>query len=203
MWSANKQAFARWGHSEKRAMWSQPFRNFQANRRLVCTGGCRELCTFPRRWSGWLCGSARDLWRVWEGELVDRRNLLGESPLDVHVGAVTGSCHKYDGSSGGVELAPACSQPHRGLAGCVGTCQDLRGLGKEERGDARLAGNGSPSLGAGTERSAVGHRGVSSWEGRDAEARGEPLRGAWLERGNSRSRGGTRVSEQSWGACVF
>lgn len=46
MWSANKQAFARWGHSEKRAMWSQPFRNFQANRRLVCTGGCRELCTF-------------------------------------------------------------------------------------------------------------------------------------------------------------
>lgn len=59
---------------------------------------------FLWRWSGWLCGFVRDLWRVWEGEFVDRRNFLGEFLLDVYVGVVIGSCYKYDGSSGGVEL---------------------------------------------------------------------------------------------------
>lgn len=63
-----------------------------------------------------MCGSAHDLWPFWEGELVeDRRNLVGESDLDIHVGAVTQRCGKCRGSREGVGLASPHFQPYKGL----------------------------------------------------------------------------------------
>lgn len=54
---------------------------------------------------------------------------------------------------------------------------------------------GAPPLGAGTERSAEGCREAAVPRGQMLRASGSLVDIAWLARGNSRRRGGSRVSE--------